>query len=381
MKALLLTALAVIACAGCTSDRLRRSTINQATTLTELQFQQVLNNLATFCDNPKTMPWHVNLRDGSAQVADVGSLTLGGDLTRTSKASPSLLGGRTVVEQWGMTPVTDDTELRILRVAYRRALGYQESLEDDGNDLANDLAHELKKQTPDFNEFQDQLDRTFSDGKTRRRNEEFKALADDASARGWPNTLSFLLFGDTSRVHDKVANILFPYTYDISFYENFVPNGFDAPQTGAYYKHLAKALSVVNEHIILENEMITDPDGNGGLENYVVDPKLHNEYTDEPVNLVTPFAAEIRRQVKDVQRDIVKIHPGWYHVGRKHDVPKDACYVGHYHDCYVWVCRDGVGDLTDFTLKILSFSSLLRDPSIMTTPGPRFTPASGFPTL
>jgi hypothetical protein len=469
LRASLVISLALLSCAGCTSDRLRLSTIKQATTLTDLQYQQVLNNLAMFSQNPSALPWHVTLRDGSAQVADLGALTIGGELTHTSKALPSLLGSRTIVEQWGMTPITDDTELRLLRVAYRRALGYPDSLEENHNALANDIAHELKKQTTDFNEFQDRIDRTFNDGKARHRNEQFRGLADAARASIWPNTFLFLLFGNTSGLQDKVANVLFPYQYTVSLYSEDDPEPlpgyevvslarlgslsevptvgkqllivaevnrtlhfrvFDAAgtpkdmsaddeklidkkplvaelralldsmnwdvsrssraekdriiaavssivssaKTGDYYRHLVSALSVVNEKIIVDGEKLCE------LDNYFVDPNLKNEYKKQ-VSLVTPFAAEIRRQVKDVAQDVNEIQSGWFHVGRKRDVPKDACYVGQYRDCYVWVDRDGLEELTQFTLKILNFSSLVRDPSILTTPGPRFTPASAFPAL
>jgi hypothetical protein len=98
------------------------------------------------------------------------------------------------------------------------------------------------------------------------------------------------------------------------------------------------------------------------------------------VSLVTPFAAELRRQVWEVAKDVEAIQPGWFHVGRKKDVPKDACYVGHYRDCYVWVGADGLEELTQLTVKVLNFATLIRDPTIFSTPGPRFTPASAFPS-
>jgi hypothetical protein len=49
---------------------------------------------------------------------------------------------------------------------------------------------------------------------------------------------------------------------------------------------------------------------------------------------------------------------GWYRIGSKKDVPKDACHVGRYGDCYVWVMPEGVGGLTRFTLLILSIVKL-----------------------
>jgi hypothetical protein len=129
---------AIIALAGCTFTdfRLRRSVLTQASTLTDLQYQQVLGNLAMMSLDPDAIPTHVNIRDGSAQVQDNGVLS------SASPASlyPSASGSRTLVAQWTMIPVTDDVEWRLLRLAYRRALGFEEEL-DIG--LANDLAHEL----------------------------------------------------------------------------------------------------------------------------------------------------------------------------------------------------------------------------------------------
>ena len=44
---------------------------------------------------------------------------------------------------------------------------------------------------------------------------------------------------------------------------------------------------------------------------------------------------------------------GWYQVGHKKDVPKDACYTGCYESCYVWVTPDGLEGLTRFTMTVL----------------------------
>ncbi len=46
--------------------------------------------------------------------------------------------------------------------------------------------------------------------------------------------------------------------------------------------------------------------------------------------------------------------PGWFHVGSKKDVPKNACYVGRYKDCYVWVTPDGMPGLSRFTVTVLA---------------------------
>ena len=72
---------------GCTSGRLRQRTINQASTLPELQYQQVLNNLALFAANPSALPWHVNLKEGTSQITDSGTAGAGGP--RTSRGDPA----------------------------------------------------------------------------------------------------------------------------------------------------------------------------------------------------------------------------------------------------------------------------------------------------
>src|SRR5438067_4666392 len=74
--AALAVALVLNSAAGCTSVRLGQRTIRQASTLPDLQYQQVLDNLALFSTNPSALPWHVNLREGTTQVTD--SATAGG---------------------------------------------------------------------------------------------------------------------------------------------------------------------------------------------------------------------------------------------------------------------------------------------------------------
>ncbi len=52
------------------------------------------------------------------------------------------------------------------------------------------------------------------------------------------------------------------------------------------------------------------------------------------------------------------IPTGWFMIGRKQDVPKNACYVGRYYDRYAWVTADGVGCLAKFTLAVLTITKI-----------------------
>ena len=45
-----------------------------------------------------------------------------------------------------------------------------------------------------------------------------------------------------------------------------------------------------------------------------------------------------------IQNDLAMIQPGWFHVGRKRDVPKDACYVGKSGNHSVWSSPKGVNN-------------------------------------
>jgi len=119
--------------------------INQGSTLPELQYQQVLNNLAQFAVNPSALPWHVNFKEGTSQVTDfltggavVDLAPVVGTLTH-----PQLIGSRTAVAQWGASPVIDATELRLLQIAYRRAHGFPDM---PSPEFLDELAHELKDQ-------------------------------------------------------------------------------------------------------------------------------------------------------------------------------------------------------------------------------------------
>jgi hypothetical protein len=47
----------------------------------------------------------------------------------------------------------------------------------------------------------------------------------------------------------------------------------------------------------------------------------------------------------------------WFGIGKKKNVPRKACYVGHYCDTYAWVMPEGVDGLTRFTIAILDLAT------------------------
>src|SRR5260370_24576611 len=64
MRTLVVVVLVALAASGCTQIQLRRSTLSQARTQTDLQYQQVLDNLATVAAAPEALPWHLKLTGG-----------------------------------------------------------------------------------------------------------------------------------------------------------------------------------------------------------------------------------------------------------------------------------------------------------------------------
>jgi hypothetical protein len=89
----------------------------------------------------------------------------------------------------------------------------------------------------------------------------------------------------------------------------------------------------------------------------------------------SPLARNVCRQVGTIERELARIHPGWFHVGRKRELPRDACYVGHSGAWYVWVCPDGRKDLTEFTLTVLKLSTLIKETQTLINPGSvKFSP-------
>ncbi len=117
---------------GCTHVTLRNDTVKTTNTLTDLQYQQVLDNVARFQDNPDTAPSFAVPTGGTVSVVDTTgagvsptyspTLTFlqqgGGALPILSLLFP-LSAQRAVTENWSLTPITDADNLRRLRCAYR----------------------------------------------------------------------------------------------------------------------------------------------------------------------------------------------------------------------------------------------------------------------
>jgi hypothetical protein len=68
------------------------------------------------------------------------------------------------------------------------------------------------------------------------------------------------------------------------------------------------------------------------------------------------------------------LQPGWVGKGRRKDVPKNACYVGHHGNTYVWVTPDHLEQLTNLTIAIVDVATANTAATTLTT-----NPISGGP--
>ena len=118
---------------GCqTQCVLRDDTVRTTNTLTDLQYQQVLDNVARFQNEPDTVPSFAVANAGTVSVLDTTgagvSPTYSPTLTFAQQGGGALpilsllfpfTASRAVAENWSLTPITDADNLRRLRCAYR----------------------------------------------------------------------------------------------------------------------------------------------------------------------------------------------------------------------------------------------------------------------
>src|SRR4051794_3835710 len=106
---------------GCTHRQLRRSTLSQAQTITDIQYDQVLTNLAMVRANPDVLPYFAVVGTGGTGVSDQGtaSTELEWDTMTLARKMFGLNASRQVEEQWTMAPLVNPDKLRAIRSAYQ----------------------------------------------------------------------------------------------------------------------------------------------------------------------------------------------------------------------------------------------------------------------
>ncbi len=123
----------VILNTGCMSQQLRTTARRTTSTLPDLQYQQIVDNVAATASNPGLLPYLAVAGQGTVQVTDNGSSSLG--LTFSPKALTSSLLSlgttRNVTGTWSLGTVTSPEKIRSMQAVYERAvLGATEKHED-----------------------------------------------------------------------------------------------------------------------------------------------------------------------------------------------------------------------------------------------------------
>jgi hypothetical protein len=404
LRGICILAMLPIFSSGCAYVQLRKSTLRQASTITELQYQQVLNNLAMLSYDPFALPTMLALKNGTAQVADSGNAGVGLSINSGVVATaPTLSATRSVVEQWGTSPVADDTTLRLLRSAYRAAMGSNEPLSlDDANDLAHSLSAQIGTNA-DISTDSDTLKSLIA----LYRGDASMTLPAEHSADASAAPASLVNVRERESDGQAAAAQPPPET-------GLVPLPGEARRTDAPPARRPGARPAGNEQppsSVGTGQRADTPQAKKPGPKEVIDApgvtpgpftisNLHKAYRDldqaitstldEPVlklsddrasfvaakPVATGLAKETIRQVNSVRQTLATIPSGWYGTGSKKEIPSDALYVGHFRDAYCWVCRSGCEDLSEFTLAILNLSSLIKDSQVFTVPaGVQFSPA------
>ena len=118
---------AAVACAlvlaGCATRQLADTTVAQGDTISDIEYRMVLANMAMFRTyRPRTLadsplPWHLKITQGSAEVADSVSPTVGASLP-SAETAPGVTASRGVTVNWTFVPDTENAHLLLLRDLY-----------------------------------------------------------------------------------------------------------------------------------------------------------------------------------------------------------------------------------------------------------------------
>ena len=109
---------------GCMSQQLRFTALRTVNALPDLQYQQVIDNLAKIAANPGFLPYLAVAGQGSVQVTDNGTSALGVNLSPAAIGPGSLSFGtsRNVTGTWSLGTVTSPEKIRRMQAVYLRAL-------------------------------------------------------------------------------------------------------------------------------------------------------------------------------------------------------------------------------------------------------------------
>jgi hypothetical protein len=132
-----LSAFVALILAGCAAVQVQKQTVTMASYLSEIQYGQVMDNLAIMADNPGALPYYA-LTQGSRssiQLSDQTNAGLSWDrltsagallgLLRLDKENVGTTLSRLGITEWDTTPDIDPVQEILMQGLYRKVLGYE----------------------------------------------------------------------------------------------------------------------------------------------------------------------------------------------------------------------------------------------------------------
>jgi hypothetical protein len=113
---------AVLPCAGCTTLALERQSVSQASSPTDIRFQEVLNNLAMLAEDPHALPSYASIFAGTAQISDSFQLASATTLSNAGSEGLTPQFSRGVSQNWTLDPINVPEKLEAIRAACRWVL-------------------------------------------------------------------------------------------------------------------------------------------------------------------------------------------------------------------------------------------------------------------
>ncbi len=109
---------------GCMNQQLRFATARTTSTLPDLHYQQVMDNLALIAANPGFLPYLAVAGQGSIQVTNGGNAAFPASLAPGLSAwwLPSLGASRNVTGTWNLGTITSPEKIREMQSVYQSAV-------------------------------------------------------------------------------------------------------------------------------------------------------------------------------------------------------------------------------------------------------------------
>jgi len=325
---------------GCSHLRLQRNTIGQGSTLTDIQYQQVLDNLAMFACNPESLAWHIRINGGVVQVADQGSGFLGGNLGGPGVFAPNFGLQRNVLNQWNVDPVIESDDLELLQLAYRKAIDPGDA---DGS-IKREIYQKICEQCASFH----------------------IALAKPLALDIFETTKLHASPSELPRL-EKLQNQLEKLYVEIDELSE-AAQSYDPETRFARGVEVPTKLEFLKEEAVrLLTEMCHGP----------VEPVRAYRRPGRNVGLIEQAQGKIEALVTLIEEsDDGQPNPfsmPWISQGCRGDIPPCACMVGHYcgcgDECYVWIRPEHMKQFRDFILIVLSLAPPASQDAISTPAG------------